>query len=102
MTSSCPRAYRQAVRGVNCVNPASWSAGRIRDLISLLTTELFIDCSIPTTTERHRHNELKAPVKGQTKILRPRFPDKSGSWANHGRFVQPEGNLGHRARDFFS
>jgi len=43
MTSIRPREYRQAVRGVNCANPASWSNGRIIDFISLLTTELSID-----------------------------------------------------------
>jgi hypothetical protein len=42
MTSIFPGEYRQEVRGVNFVNPASWSNGRIIDLISLLTTELSI------------------------------------------------------------
>ena len=43
MTAISPREYRQAVRDVNCVNPASWSNGRITDLTSLLTAELSID-----------------------------------------------------------
>jgi len=58
MTATCPREYRQAVRGVNCVNPAPWSKGRITDLISLLTAELSIDLQY---TDNGQNNGMAAP-----------------------------------------
>ena len=65
MTSSRPREYRQAVRWVNCVNPASWSIGRIKDLISLLTTELFIDLQYTDIYQKTPSQCAQSPRKGQ-------------------------------------
>jgi len=64
MTSSCPCEYRQAVRSVNCVNPASWSIGRINDLIPLLTTELFIDLQYTDNYQKTPSYALKVPGRG--------------------------------------